>query len=1032
MAGKVNVPISVAVQGVAKTQAQLNQLSQGVSSVGRTAGIAAVAFAAFAAGIKSADFAVSAIAGARDLERNIAGLSTVFDEQTARMKQFAVDAQQMGLSLVEASKSATFIGSVLKQSGFTIDETADLTERLVGLATDLSITYGYDVQEALLGMTALFRGEYDPIEKFGVAMKQNEINAELAARGLNNLEGAERRLAEQQIRVQFLFERSADAAGALERQSGTLAVEQLRLQASFANMRDTVAKTLLPVIADMMKGLGDVIEAVGPELRTAFFKAGPVIKEFAREAIPLVQDLAVALVEGLASLMDFLRYIQDNWDWLSVLATTAGTAAVSIGLMTTAINVATAAQTVLNATVAKNPYVLAATALIAMAGGMQAVTSQVEETDPYLEELHGRANSFANDLDKSMSPGLYAAAAETERFANYLDFLRGRILEVQKTYTNTTSLSGILAASGLTMADFAPEVVSETTDPVQQGKNYVKDFFDGIADEMAKQEARIRLEGMGASEGLINAILGTQDWEEVFDNIIAGGKRQLESLQDDFNATAAGIAELNKLQEEANQLLADQEEAARQATEALAEQQKAYEELVKSLQSFNDSISDTIVLSILPTIAEEVGQFQAAVVTAFDDIQTSLKDALDNGQIFQMAYNQLVAFANAERGALEDIARQRDELAKKGDWVENLVRQYRDAFTSALQLTSLLNGLEEKTREVTITEVTTGIGKVGDSVKDLRFELTKTYTETITETIDKTAELTNHFRDVAARATAFAKNLKTLKDMGLDPMLFNQLVEAGVEAGGETAQALIDGGSETINEINGLFKDISDAGVSVADYVGEDFYGIGEDFGSQLLDGIRSQQAQFEETARQMAQAFQDNFNADVQTATGQVAQVASLEAAIGPLEAERDRILGRLAEQEAILTGGTAGPGARAWAIRKTDSYTEQLATVEAELGRINDAIMTIPISPLATGGVALGAALAMIGEGGPEAVIPLDRLDAMIAGGQQAQPGNVYNIYVTADTRVGGAKAGEAIVQQLRQYEDKNGAIGSVLKVN
>jgi hypothetical protein len=41
---------------------------------------------------------------------------------------------------------------------------------------DLAATYGYDVQEALLGMTALFRGEYDPIEKFGVAMKQNEIN----------------------------------------------------------------------------------------------------------------------------------------------------------------------------------------------------------------------------------------------------------------------------------------------------------------------------------------------------------------------------------------------------------------------------------------------------------------------------------------------------------------------------------------------------------------------------------------------------------------------------------------------------------------------------------------------------------------------------------------------------------------------------------------------------------------------------------------------------------------------------------------
>jgi hypothetical protein len=299
MAGKVNVPLTVAVSGLAKSIAQLNSLGKAVGAVAKTAGLAAVGFGAFTAGIKFGDFAVNAVAGARDLERNLAGLDTVFGDLAPQMQNFSKNAANIGLSMNEASKSSVFIGSVLKQSGFAIDETANLTERLVGLATDLSITYGYDVQEALLGMTALFRGEYDPIEKFGVAMKQNEINAALADKKLSHLQGTERRLAEQQIRLQLLFERSADAQGAMSRQSGTLAVEQLKLAASFANVKDTVATSLLPVIADFMMELQTVVTDIQPELRNLFENMAPVLERVANDLIPV-------LVDGLNLFLDIL------------------------------------------------------------------------------------------------------------------------------------------------------------------------------------------------------------------------------------------------------------------------------------------------------------------------------------------------------------------------------------------------------------------------------------------------------------------------------------------------------------------------------------------------------------------------------------------------------------------------------------------------------------------------------------------------------------------------------------------------------
>ena len=138
-------------------------------------------------------------------------------------------------------------------------QVASLTEDLVRLGADLSITYGYDVQEALLGMTALFRGEYYPIEKFGVAMKQNEINAELAARSLDHLEGAERRLAEQQIRVQFLFERATDATGAFARMTGTLFAEQQKLEAAINNMLQQAGEPLLKTMADLASAMTPLV-----------------------------------------------------------------------------------------------------------------------------------------------------------------------------------------------------------------------------------------------------------------------------------------------------------------------------------------------------------------------------------------------------------------------------------------------------------------------------------------------------------------------------------------------------------------------------------------------------------------------------------------------------------------------------------------------------------------------------------------------------------------------------------------------------
>ena len=72
--------------------------------------------------------------------------------------------------------------------------------------------------------------------------------------------------------------------------------------------------------------------------------------------------------------------------------------------------------------------------------------------------------------------------------------------------------------------------------------------------------------------------------------------------------------------------------------------------------------------------------------------------------------------------------------------------------------------------------------------------------------------------------------------------------------------------------------------------------------------------------------------------------------------------------------------------------------------------------VAMMAEGGVVMSPTAAIIGEAGPEAVIPLDRAGAM---------GTTINVTVNAGMGANGDAVGKAVVDALRQYQRHNGAI-------
>ena len=1014
MAGKINVPVTTAIQGIANVQRQLSALSKGITSIGRTAGVAAIGFATFAAGVKGADFAVQAIAGARDLERNILGLKTVFEEVTPQMRLFTRNAEEVGLSLNEASKSSVFIGSVLKQSGFSIQETADLTERLVRLGTDLSLTYGYDVQEALLGMTALFRGEYDPIEKFGVAMKQSEINSELAARGLNNLEGAARRFAEQQIRVELLFQRSQDAQGAFERGAGSLAVEQLRLQATFNNLRDTVATGLLPIMGELTQSFREGLEIAEPEIIKAFDALEPVLVNLNTTLVPVLIDFGIQVVQIFTQIIDLVGKILDP---TTRVGESVAALFVQIESLFTTITG--------NQVTIEDVFGAIAEVIRFVADTIQSVIYLVENLiisfqvagEQIALILKGDWAGLLSKNWREYRDGLVRAkdAANEQALATRIlnQELANQEFYLKKgnqAWANSWIARGEWAkAQG--KVPKAADIVPPSNDFKDEGgkaaKNYVNEFIKKLKEDVQKQTAREQLGLRGASEGLIDAILGSEGWMKIWQQI-KSGKIALKDLQDQFYATAAGAKELKDAADKAAKELEEYNEKVAKINEKLAEDLKAIaEKAAEAKAGFKDLID---AFKILPTIEREIGKFEGQVTDYLESIMQSLKAAFDNKDILEAGYKELQAYARKELEQLAIIGRQRDELAERFDLAEGLIKNYREAFTAALSLTQLFGQLKDETETRTVTSVSRALMRLGGSMREFEVTISSTYEETIGGIQSKSQGILEGFRQMAQKAREFGDNLRKLRELGLDPMLFNQLVEAGVEAGGETAKALVEGGQSTIDELNSLFKDIDTVGGDLGKEVAATMYGTGIDMANGLLEGIRSKQQELEDQARNMAEAFnaafQSRLNIQVDIAANAAADAARQSAADAIAALGPAPVVPKVIDEAALNQINSLIAGANRYIKNVTDPLK---AVGGAQKLDIYESLRAdiLAGTQVNLSGVRSG----------------LSTAELQAATGRGTVVNNTYNVNVSSDSRTSGAKAGEAVVESLQKFGQTNG---------
>jgi hypothetical protein len=368
---------------------------------------------------------------------------------------------------------------------------------------------------------------------------------------------------------------------------------------------------------------------------------------------------------------------------------------------------------------------------------------------------------------------------------------------------------------------------------------------------------------------------------------------------DNTGALSKGMSEGQKKAAAAAKAAA---EAIKAATKAADDQANAYieaaqaaEEFMVATRSMVDGFRDMFKLTA------ELGAFEQAAVDAFSNIFDTIDSALSDGVILSSAASQLREYAASERKTLQAIAKQRDVLAGKID----VARTITAGVTGLLSITNLL---ETSSRSVTET--------VRSIVGGIDVAVTKTFD------VVESGGLVDNFQKLVDKTKAFAKNLVALKKLGLNKQLFAQLVQAGADAGGATAEAIVAGGSDTISALNGLYNELALSASDIATNATDTLYEVGQQVVSNgFIEGLLSQDSELQRAAQTLADAFASTFTTQLQLAVDAVLPQGS-----------------SMIDQVAAVNLSGGGVGGRGTAFNAASSGRATIFNVNVSAGVVTD----------------------------------------------------------------------------------------------
>tara|TARA_R110002153_G_scaffold7288_2_gene32787 strand:- start:837 stop:2948 length:2112 start_codon:yes stop_codon:yes gene_type:complete len=677
-------------------------------------------------------------------------------------------------------------------------------------------------------------------------------------------------------------------------------------------MKATLGNALLPVMASLVSQVKDdllpIVERFGDWLQSP-------------EGINAVREFGESMGDALDFIVDFTTGLADNLDVLIKLGTALLAASVTYKAYKIATANATGAQLAFNAAVLKNPYVLAASALIGLVGaallfrtelddGIKSIETSIEQIDVLQGEMDNLSTAYSNGAIDLQTYENQAAALRRE-----MDKLTVATQQSAGELNRFRDLEGISdmakgnkawADSWIARGEFAKKVMEET--PVVTGE------YDDTEDRLKK--------------------------------VIKETREAYKEARADYNEI---VEEANKdFADRNNDILDSYDETVAKANEAFTKRS------ADIVETYNDAISK-----------------------ATDRRDTSMAKALEN-------YNQGIVDTNK----------------KFADEQESIIQKSMDRLRSGFK-----------------SAVSVNVASIFDS-------------DAIAGSVDG---LVATLRDKLAGSKTLLDNAAKLTSAGFSQTFVEQVVGAGTELGNELADSVLNATPETVAELKTLFGEIESTSETGMDTLAQTIYDK-TGLATTALQGLYDQtfidlaQSLTDQNAAYVSQQddIQAEFNSSIalaeSTRTKAMADAnAALQESIADAAAYRDQAL--LDSQESLneslmssaedfednikdiakvfreqvidMQSAAAGLAAQIAGVRGALSAAQAQAAAVSQAA--SEAIFkgrSIQMQPrfLAEGGLVTSATNAIVGEAGPEVVIPLDRFESMMGMSEQGKSVNYY----------------------------------------
>ena len=229
------------------------------SALGKIGKVVAVAFSVTAL----LSFGKSCIELGSDLEEVQNVVDVTFGSMSETINHFARDAlEQFGLSETSAKKYTSTLGAMLKSMGFTTSAAADMSMEMTGLAADMASFYNLDTDVAFEKIRSGISGETEPLKQLGINLSVANLEAYALSQGMTTAYSAMSQQEQALLRYNYLLSVTADAQGDFARTSDGWANQVRVLTERFNALKAAIGKGLIAVLTPVVRALNNLLAKI--------------------------------------------------------------------------------------------------------------------------------------------------------------------------------------------------------------------------------------------------------------------------------------------------------------------------------------------------------------------------------------------------------------------------------------------------------------------------------------------------------------------------------------------------------------------------------------------------------------------------------------------------------------------------------------------------------------------------------------------------------------------------------------------------